>query len=155
GAAMEQLTHDHRVRVSRAREHLSRAFGIAADLEIDYRTLPLERGDMLIFTTDGVHDFVRDGRIAELARSAPADLAGAAKAIIAAALANGSPDNLTCQIVRVDDPGKPDEEAFFKKLSALPFPPELAPGVEFEGFTVARALHLSKRTQVYLARDKA
>jgi serine/threonine protein phosphatase PrpC len=153
GASMEQLTHDHRIRVSREQEYLSRAFGIAADLEIDYRTLPLERGDTLIFTTDGVHDFMRDGKIAELARSAPADLAGAARAIVAAALANGSPDNLTCQIVRVDDPGKPDEEAFFKKLSALPFPPELAPGMEFEGYTVARALHLSKRTQVYLARD--
>ena len=155
GAAMEQLTHDHRIRVSREQEYLSRAFGIAADLEIDYRTLPLERGDTLIFTTDGVHEFVRDGKIAELARAEPADLASAARAIVAAALANGSPDNLTCQIVRVDDPGKPDEEAFFKKLSALPFPPELAPGLEFEGYTIARALHLSKRTQVYLARDNA
>jgi serine/threonine protein phosphatase PrpC len=153
GASMEQLTHDHRIRVSREQEYLSRAFGIAPDLEIDYRTLPLERGDILIFTTDGVHDFVRDAKLAELARASPADLAGAAKAIVGAALANGSQDNLTCQIVRVDDPGKPDEEAFFKKLSALPFPPELAPGMEFEGYTIARALHLSKRTQVYLARD--
>jgi serine/threonine protein phosphatase PrpC len=155
GASMEQLTHDHRIRMSREQEYLSRAFGIAPDLEIDYRALPLERGDVLIFTTDGVHDFVRDGKIAELARAAPADLAGAARAIAAAALANGSQDNLTCQIVRVDDPGQPDEEAFFKKLSALPFPPELAPGMEFEGYTIARALHLSKRTQVYLARDNA
>jgi serine/threonine protein phosphatase PrpC len=153
GASMEQLTHDHRIRVSREREYLSRAVGIAPDLEIDYRTLPLEPGDMLIFTTDGVHDFVRDGKLAELVRASPCDLAGAAKAIVALALGNGSADNLTCQIVRVDDPGKPDEEAFFKKLSALPFPPELAPGMEFEGYTVARALHLSKRTQVYLARD--
>jgi eukaryotic-like serine/threonine-protein kinase len=141
---------DKRFRLSRARN-----LSIAPDLEIDYRALPLERGDVLIFTTDGVHDFVRDGRIAELARAAPADLAGAARAIVAAALANGSQDNLTCQIVRVDDPGQPDEEAFFKKLSALPFPPELAPGMEFEGYTIARALHLSKRTQVYLARDNA
>jgi hypothetical protein len=155
GASMEQLTHDHRIRVSREQEYLSRAFGIAPDLEIDYRALPLERGDMLIFTTDGVHDFVRDGKIAELARASPADLAGTARAIVAAALANGSQDNLTCQIVRVDDPGKPDEEAFYKKLSALPFPPELSPGMEFEGYTIARALHLSKRTQVYLARDNA
>jgi serine/threonine protein phosphatase PrpC len=128
GASMEQLTHDHRIRVSREQEYLSRAFGIAPDLEIDYRALPRERGDVLIFTTEGVHDFVRVGKIAELARSTPADLAGAARAIVAAALANGSQDNLTCQIVGVDDPGQPDEEAFFKKLSALPFPPELAPG---------------------------
>jgi eukaryotic-like serine/threonine-protein kinase len=155
GATMEQLTHDHRVRVSREREYLSRAVGIAPDLEIDYRALPVERGDVLIFTSDGVHDFLRDGQIAELARAAPADLNDAARRIVAAALAHGSQDNLTCQIVRVDHPGQPDEEAFLKQLSALPFPPELAPGMEFEGYAIARALHLSKRTQIYLARDKA
>ena len=154
-AAIEQLTHDHRVRVSREQEYLSRAVGIAPDLEIDYKTLPVERGDVLIFTTDGVHDYLRDGAIAEIVRSAPDDLSAAARDIVAAALANGSLDNLTCQIVCVDDPGRPDEEAFFKKLSALPFPPELAPGMEFEGYVIARALHLSNRTQVYLARDKA
>ena len=155
GATMEQLTHDHRVRVSREQEYLSRAVGIAPDLEIDYKTLPVERGDFLIFTTDGIHDYLRDGHIAEIVLSAAADLNGTARRIVAAALANGSLDNLTCQIVRVDDPGQPDEEAFFKKLSALPFPPELAPGMEFEGYTIARTLHLSKRTQVYLAKDRA
>jgi serine/threonine protein phosphatase PrpC len=155
GSAIEQLTDDHRVRVSREREYLSRAVGIAPDLEIDYKTLTVERGDILVFTTDGVHDYLRDSRIAEIVRDTPADLNAAAKSIVAAALSNGSLDNLTCQLVRVDDPGNPDEEAFLKKLSALPFPPELAPGMEFDGYLVARTLHLSKRTQVYLAKDKA
>lgn len=155
GIGMEQLTRDHRVRVSREREYLSRAVGIAPDLEIDYKALAVERGDVLIFTTDGVHDYLRDSAMADIVRAAPGDLDSAARSIVAAALANGSLDNLTCQIVRVDHPGHPDEEAFLKKLSALPFPPELAPGMEFEGYTIARELHLSKRTQVYLAKDQS
>ena len=61
--AIEQLTRDHRVRISREREYLSRAVGIDTNLEIDYRTVPMESGDVLIFTTDGVHDFLRDDKI--------------------------------------------------------------------------------------------
>src|SRR5262249_26312515 len=99
--------------------------------------------------------YLSDGAIADIVRAAPSDLDQAARSIVAAALTNGSLDNLTCQIVRVDHPGHPDEEAFLKKLSALPFPPELALGMAFEGYTIGRELHLSKRTQVYLAKDQA
>jgi len=155
GTVMEQLTHDHRVRVSREQEYLSRAVGIAPDLEIDYKTLAIERGDLLIFTTDGIHDYLPDRAMAEIVRSSRDDLNTAAQKIAEVALTNGSPDNVTCQIVRIDHPGRPDEEAYLKQLSALPFPPELAAGMEFEGYTVSRPIHLSKRTQVYLARDKA
>ncbi|MGA8170366.1 MAG: bifunctional protein-serine/threonine kinase/phosphatase [Methylocystis sp.] len=152
--AIEQLTRDHRVRLSPDREYLSRAVGVDAALEIDYRTVPMEAGDVLIFTTDGVHDFLRDSKIAELAGNHGGDLDAAAREIVRAAFDNGGADNLTCQIVRVDDPGKLNEAAHFEKLSALPFPPELAPGQLFEGYRILRELHLSKRTQVYLARDE-
>jgi serine/threonine protein phosphatase PrpC len=152
--SIEQLTRDHRVRVSREREYLSRAVGIDTELEIDYRKAPLEAGDVLIFTTDGVHDFLRDSQILEMLRAAPDDLDDAARRIVQAAFANGSPDNLTCQIVRVDDPGKLDETAHLDKLSILPFPPELARGMSFEGYRILRELHLSKRTQIYLAEDE-
>ncbi len=153
GGGIEQLTDDHRVRVARDRDYLSRAVGIGPDLQVDHKTVPLEAGDILMFTTDGVHDFLRDSQLVAMLRGAGSDLSEAAKAIVTAAFANGSTDNLTCQIVRVDDPGHPDEEAFLKKITALPFPPELVPGREFEGYTVLRELHLSKRTQVYLAKD--
>ena len=155
GKDIEQLTNDHRVRVSREREYLSRAVGIAPDLEIDYKTFAIERGDTFVFTTHGVHDCLRDGALAEIVLASSSDLDAAARRVVETALANGSPDNLTCQIVRVDHPGRPDEEAVLKKLSALPFPPELSPGMVFEGYTILRDLHLSKRTQVYLARDLA
>ncbi len=153
GADLEQLTRDHRVRVSREREYLAKAFGANIELEIDYRTVPIEAGDHLIFTTDGVHDFLRDSQIVEIIRAAPHDLDGAAARVVEAAFAAGSNDNLTCQVVRVDDPGRLDEESHLQKLAALPFPPELMPGQAFDGYKILREMHLSKRTQVYLAQD--
>jgi eukaryotic-like serine/threonine-protein kinase len=152
---IERLTNDHRVRVSRQQGYLSRAFGIERDLAVDYRKRPVEQGDILVFTTDGIHDFLSDGQIANIIVTMPGDLDGAAERIVSAAFANNSPDNLTCQIVRIDSPGAPDQEAQSERLSALPFPPELSAGSNFEGYKIIRELHLSKRTQVYLALDKA
>ena len=152
---IERLTNDHRVHVSRQQGYLSRAFGIERDLAVDYRKLPVERGDILVFTTDGVHDVLSDGQIANIIVASPDNLNGAAERIVSAAFAKDSPDNLTCQIVRIDNPGGPDREAQSERGSALPFPPELYPGSDFEGYGIIRELHLSKRTQVYLAEDKA
>jgi eukaryotic-like serine/threonine-protein kinase len=153
GKTIEQLTRDHRTHVARDRNYLSKAIGIALDIEIDYRTLPVETGDVLIFTTDGVHEHLRDSEIRRLIFAAPGNLDDAARHIVEQAFANGSADNLTCQIVRVDDPGRPDEESSLGRVKTLPFPPELAAGHEIDGFKIIRELHTSNRTQVYLALD--
>jgi serine/threonine protein phosphatase PrpC len=151
---IEQLTTDHRVRVARNQEYLSRAFGINSALEVDYRAVPVMAGDILLFTTDGVHDYARDSQMLDILRNTSDGLASAAQNIVQAAYANESPDNLTCQLVRIDEPGAPDEATHLRELSALPFPPELAPGVIFDGFKILREMHASKRTQVYLAIDQ-
>src|SRR5690242_7245018 len=54
GETLEQLTEDHRVVVSSQQSYLSRALGMKPQVEIDYRTVPLEKGDILIQATDGV-----------------------------------------------------------------------------------------------------
>ena len=150
---IEPLTIDHRTHVSRATEYLSRAFGIDANLEVDYRSLPVSAGDIFLFTTDGVHDFIRDSAMAAHIQAHCNDMDGAARTIVEAAYENGSTDNLTCQIVRVDDAGKEDRNTYYQRLSALPFPPPLEPGMVLDGYRIERELHASKRTQVYLATD--
>ena len=152
---LEALTRDHRVRVAQGREHLSRAFGIGQNLEIDYRAETMEAGDILLFTTDGVHDHLTVAEQLRIITEAGQDLDVAARRIVETALKNGSDDNLTCQIVAVADPGRVDEATHLRTLTALPFPPDLAPAMTFDGFTILRELHTSKRTQVYLARDGA
>ena len=152
---LEPLTHDHRSLAGRGQSQLVRAFGVDQRLEIDYRAEPLEAGDVLIFTTDGVHDSLPAAGIAAALRTHASDLDGAARAIVELALAAGSTDNLTCQIVHVDQPGKPDAAAHLQTLTTLPFPPELAPGRVFDGYAIERELHTSNRSQIYLARDVA
>jgi serine/threonine protein phosphatase PrpC len=55
---LECLTRDHRALLSVNKHCLTRAMGIELELMIDYRCVPLERGDLFLLTTDGVHDFL-------------------------------------------------------------------------------------------------
>lgn len=151
---LDSLTQSHRMQF-RSRESLMRAMGLQPDLVVDYREVPLEDGDILIFSSDGVHDFVPDARLLDILAAADRDLNAAAAAAVAAAAEAGSPDNLTCQIVRVDSAGKLDPFAHAQRLATLPFPPDLAPGTSFEGYRILRELHASSRSQVYLAENQA
>jgi len=155
GGALDRLTRDHRIRVSRSQDYLSRAVGIDGELEVDYRAVPLDAGDILIFTTDGVHDHIAERDVLGVLAAAGDDLDAAARELVHMAHAAGSPDNLTCQIIRIDAPGLPDRAARRDRLATLPFPPELDAGQMFEGFRILRELHASSRSQVYLAEDPA
>jgi serine/threonine protein phosphatase PrpC len=63
GRTLEQLTTDHRVHVGGGQSYLGRAFGIGPQVEVDYRTVPLEVGDTFVLATDGVHAFVRPSEV--------------------------------------------------------------------------------------------
>jgi serine/threonine protein kinase len=41
-----------------------------------------------------------------------------------------------------------------QRIAELPFPPNLAPGMTIDGYEILRELHLSKRSEVFLALDK-
>jgi serine/threonine protein phosphatase PrpC len=153
GGTLEPLTRDHQVQVAGDRRYLSRAMGVDLRLEIDYRTLTVEPGDLFLLTTDGVHAHVSDTTMAGILADYHADLEAAARAIVAAAVANGSPDNVTCQVLRVERLPTEDDEGFFRRLTELPFPPPLEAGQVLDGYRILRELHASKRTQIYLALD--
>jgi serine/threonine protein phosphatase PrpC len=150
---LECLTRDHRVHISDDKNYLSRAMGIELHMEIDYRLLPVEQGDIYLLTTDGVHDYLDDSVLAEHLYGMGADGDAVARAIVEQALANASLDNVTCQVIRVDELPHQDAHEFYRQFSELPFPPPLEPGMVLDGYKVVRELHASKRTQVYLAVD--
>ncbi len=150
---LEQLTRDHRLRVSAEKEYLSRAMGIELNVDIDYKAVSLEKGDVFVFTTDGVHDFVTEGRMVEIIDTYKDDLDHAAETIVSEAYDNESDDNLTCQIVEINALPDDDEATHIRRLQDLPFPPELEPGMVLDGYEIVRELHASKRSQVYLAKD--
>lgn len=150
---MEQLTVDHRVWMSLSQHYLSRAMGADMHLQIDYCRLPLEQGDIFVFTTDGVHDYFNDRQIAGLVLESQADLAKAAELIVRGALANSSPDNATCQVLRVESLPSQDPDEVFQELAELPFPPTLTEGMIIDGYRVIREIYASKHTQLYLVLD--
>ncbi|MES2939735.1 MAG: protein kinase [Pseudomonadota bacterium] len=155
GRTLEQLTADHRVHAGGGQSYLGRAFGIAAQVEIDYRTVPLAVGDTFVLATDGVHGHLSCEAIAAAIERHAGDLNAAARAIAEEALARGSDDNLTVQVLRIDELPEAQAGEVARLAAELPLPPLLAPRMLFDGWRVVRALHESSRSHVHLAVDEA
>lgn len=151
---LELLTDDHRFWVSKDKNYLTRAMGIDLHLEIDYTNFLLEVGDTFLFSTDGVHEFLSDPAMLEKVINNTDNLDRAAREITALAMKNGSDDNVTCQIVRFNQLPQINEQEVYRKLTELPFPPDLNAGMTMDGYRIERELHASNRTQVYLATDE-
>ncbi|MGB5506900.1 MAG: bifunctional protein-serine/threonine kinase/phosphatase [Sulfurovum sp.] len=150
---LEQLTEDHRTWVSREKSYLARALGIDTIVRIDYETLDVKEGDTFLFMTDGVYEFVNDDWMIKrlLADDSPFDTK--AKEIVQKAYEEGSDDNLTMQIVRVDTLPEKNAEDIQLNLPQKQLPPILEARMEFDGYTIIRELSKSSRSHVYLARD--
>lgn len=150
---IEQLTNDHRLVVSSEQSYLGRALGVNADVEIDYHAQRFVPGDMFVLATDGVHGYVTPAQLVQAIREQPGDLDAAAAGIVARAIDNGSPDNLTVQIVRIDTVPAASATEAFEHGVGLPLPPLLKAGSLFDGYRIIRPLHESSRSHVYLAVD--
>ncbi len=154
--ALEQLTTDHRLWLSRTESCLTRAMGMDHQLDIDYQQASLQVGDVFLMATDGVYEHLANADILERLKQYPNDLNAAAKALATAALAAGSDDNLTVQIIRIDNLPKSQQAGeLSRELSQLPFAPELTPGRTFDGYRIQRQLHASGRSHVFQAVDEA
>ena len=150
---LEQLTTDHRIRIDAEQEYLGRAFGVDYCLDIDYKSLTVEEGDRFLLTTDGIHDVISDKQLKLLFKEHDADLDAFSQKICDLAIAEGSKDNVSCQILQVEQLPSQDANEVFAQLTALPFPPELYEGVILDGYRVTREIHASSTSQLYLAVD--
>ncbi|WP_447042767.1 protein kinase domain-containing protein [Vreelandella sp. H-I2] len=155
GNTLEVLTEDHRFWASREVSHLSRAMGASQHLELDYRAVSLSADDLFVLTTDGVYEWLTSAEMVALIHAHWGDLDMAAKALVDAALGNGSDDNLTVQIVRIDTLPEHHADELYAAMRVLPQPPELRAGSELDGYRIVRQLHASSRSHVYLAEDIA
>lgn len=153
GASLEQLTEDHRVRVSSVQSYLARALGMDRKVEVDYQALPLEEGELLLLATDGVYEFTDAACVAAAIEGCAGNLDQAAQAIVEEALKRGSGDNLTLQIIRIDELPTPESNEMFRQLSELPFPPALDARMDFDGYRIVREIKGSARSHIYLAVD--
>jgi serine/threonine protein phosphatase PrpC/predicted Ser/Thr protein kinase len=153
GKALEQLTSDHRVAISSQQNYLSRALGINAEIEIDYLSLQIDKGDIFFLATDGAYEYASARFIADAIHGSLNDLDAAAAVIVAEAYRRGSRDNLTVQIVRIDEVSDSRADDVFGSVSELPPPPLLEARMLFDGYRIVRELHASSRSHIYLATD--
>ncbi|MBU2869141.1 bifunctional protein-serine/threonine kinase/phosphatase [Colwellia sp. E2M01] len=155
---LEQLTRDHSTYVNAKQTYLARAMGLDVKLDVDYKSIDLEVGDIYFLSTDGIHDFISHKDIAaelKILKAEDNEIAfeQACEKIIALGLKGGSGDNLSCQILRVDHLPTKTMNEVGRKLSELPFPPYLEEGVILDGYRVEKCLHINNRSQVYVVRD--
>ena len=151
---LEQLTVDHRAWLGE-QSQLTRALGVNERLDIDYQSLALEVGEVFLLATDGVYEFIDPARVGELIDTHDGDLQQAAEALVTEALANGSDDNLTVQLLRIDSLPSGQAAELHRQFADLPLPPVLEPGKVIDGLRVIRQLHASARSHVYLVQDQA
>ncbi len=151
---LEQLTRDHMADMGGGRTYLSRALGVDNHLEVDCRGIDLRVKDVFLLTTDGIHDFVDHDLICEIVSEA-IPVAERAQKIVEKALKSETPDNVTALILEVESLPEETEEEVFQKLTKLPFPPDLQPGMIIDGFKILKIIAESARGQVYLAEDTA
>ncbi len=153
GEEFEQLTTDHRVWVSEDKSYLGRALGIDSKLNIDYEKIPVIEDDIFILATDGVYESVDQTFIKDSIKRYDNDLDTVAKIIIEKAYDNGSDDNLTIQLIKVDKLPNKDIKEIHQHLHDRPIPPYLEDNEEFDGYKILRKLSSSPRSHVYLALD--
>lgn len=154
GSELEQLTNDHRMVLSSEQSYLSRALGINHDIEIDYARSPLDPGDIFVLTTDGIHEFVSPRFVVSAIQANASNLDQAAAIIAGEALKNGSDDNVTIQIVRIDALPLGEAEEIPELNAGLEPPPLLEARSTLDGYRIIRELHASSRSHLYLATDE-
>lgn len=150
---LKQLTRDHRVWVGKDREFLSRAMGADQHVDIDYSLGDAQCGDIFLMMTDGISGHVTDNQLGHILSNNSTSLQAMTDTILELALKNGSEDNVCCQAVKILELPPNNQDEVYRKLSEMPFPPELNPGNTIDSYHLERILHESKRSTVFLAKD--
>ena len=149
----EQLTSDHVTYLGQGKSFLSRALGMDNNLHIDYCNFELKEGDRYLLCTDGLHDFIPTAQLLQtLYLNEPASEITAK--LCTQAAENGSDDNISCVVLKIQSLTHQDENEFTDELFRLPFPPALTVGMKLDGYRVIDELFSSPRSQLYLVEDE-
>lgn len=120
GGEVRRLTRDHSIvqervdaglitpeeaKVHPERNIITKSLGYEPEIEPDLLSppLPLAPGDVFVLSSDGLHGLLSDEEIAATVRRA--EPIEACEKLVAAANARGGTDNITVQVVRIDEVG--------------------------------------------------
>ena len=153
--SLECLTRDHTHQHGNGQDYLSRAMGMDTHLEVDYLSQPLENSDVLLMTTDGVHGFLTDKRMRDILikqlspQSTQTHFERCAETLVNQALDNGSNDNLTAMIIRVEALPEKNIEETHRVLTERVIPPVLNVGDCIDHYEVEQVLYAGTRSHLY------
>jgi serine/threonine protein phosphatase PrpC len=146
------LTEDH-VRSHPDQKHiLYRALGIEERLRLDHSDVVLAEHDRLLLTSDGVHGSLSTKRIERLLgarNSAEAD----ARAIVQAALDNGSSDNASAIVLDIVALPAIDHDSVAGDIARLPILDPPREGDVVDGFRLDNLLSDGRYTRLFRATD--
>ncbi|MFD2176875.1 bifunctional protein-serine/threonine kinase/phosphatase [Veronia pacifica] len=162
------LTRDHRQYTLNEQHYLIRGLGMDAHLEVDYQSIDIQPGDMLLLTTDGIHETLSQTALKDILlgqydirkesmlaanKGHDAGLECLAKQITDAAKQTGGDDNGTCLLVSIHSlpPLLLGESIEF--LSTRSIPPVLEVGQKIDGYLIKRVIYSGSRSHLYLVKD--
>ena len=85
--------------VSTSRNLITRALGIAPDVEVDVKTEELEKDDIYLLCSDGLTDLVSDADILKIVLEHTPDMERCLKELVSLANSNGGSDNISVILV--------------------------------------------------------
>jgi len=131
---------------------LNRALGAGENVDIDISTTALAQNDILMLSCDGVHHFVKPKQVRQLL-SEYNDLEQASLAITQLAKKQGSPDNLTCLLIKIEQlPAQALNQLVFDRKQQV-IPPALRIGTTLDHYEIIDTLQETSRSHVYLAKN--
>jgi len=148
-----QLTQDHSRKQGGRSHYLTRALGMDSRLDVDYKQESVEVEDVLVLTTDGLHDWLTKYELEGLLSRTDLAAEELAHLIVQYAQKNGSDDNLTCLLVKIDSLPQENLQETSRQLTQRVIPPVLAEGNTIDQYEIIRVLHSGTRSHVYLARS--
>jgi serine/threonine protein phosphatase PrpC len=154
GEDLTLLTHDHVWEMPSMNHVLKRAVGLDQYLAVDYESGELRKGDIFLMVSDGVWEALRPDQMLDMLQSHP-EPQQASRALIDAALANGSTGNVTAMVLRVDDISEETLSEMLLDRASLVLPPQLNPGQEIDGYEVVSLLNGSRDRLIYKVREIA
>ncbi len=149
---LTQLTNDHTVVISENHETLTRAVGMDNKLNIDYKKVPLEAGDILLSSSDGLHGFLTNEQITDILRQ---DISSQKKSelLCEKSQQEGSDDNISAVVLKINQLDIESIDDFNNRLMRLPFPPALSKGFKIDEFEIIDEFYASARSQLYKVKD--
>ena len=130
-----QMTNDHTVEHPDFHHQLLRAVGFEDRIAVDYTQGDVQRGDVFILLSDGVHGSLRPRTVQGITEQA-ASAQQAAQDLADAARKAGSQDNVTALVIRVKGLLDASASDASRRMKNLPIPARLQVGSMLDGLLV-------------------